>query len=166
MNPTTQIPTIAADGGVVASGEGEQQRWSETFVTEVKLEAPHLNLATFTMPRGAEPPLHVHEREDEFFYILEGEITAYVGEREYVAGPGAVVWFPRGVPHTMAARTDTVRAFGGATPGGFLQFHRDVAGLFPDGVPDMPTPEQADLFADACARHGMTLLGPNPGHAA
>jgi mannose-6-phosphate isomerase-like protein (cupin superfamily) len=44
-------------------------------------------------------PLHVHSREDECFYVLEGALTVRCGEEEFAAGPRSFVFLPRGVPH-------------------------------------------------------------------
>ena len=53
-------------------------------------------------PRGAGSPLHVHSREDEWFYVLDGELTFWVGGRIINAPAGSFVYGPRGVPHTFA----------------------------------------------------------------
>ena len=45
-------------------------------------------------------PLHVHSREDEAFYVLEGTITVRCGDEHYEAGAGAFVFLPRGIPHS------------------------------------------------------------------
>ncbi len=59
--------------------------------------------------KGSEPPRHVHHREDEAIYVLEGEITFYVGGETYEAGPGTFVFMPRGVPHSFTFETDVIR---------------------------------------------------------
>ena len=46
-------------------------------------------------------PLHVHEHEDELFYVLEGEHVFQVGDEEFRVGPGGLVFAPRGVPHAQ-----------------------------------------------------------------
>src|SRR5918997_6395325 len=51
------------------------------------------------MPAGFASPYHVHRNEDESFYVLEGEMTFYVGEEKVKAEAGAVVYGARGVPH-------------------------------------------------------------------
>ena len=57
------------------------------------------------MPPGAEgPPLHIHPHTDEAFFVMEGEMTFVLGEREVPAPPGTFVFVPRGVVHT--ARND------------------------------------------------------------
>src|ERR1700712_3177669 len=49
---------------------------------------------------GAGSPLHVHHREDEWFYVIEGSVTFWVGGQVFEAGPGAFVYGPRETPHT------------------------------------------------------------------
>src|SRR5262249_57765711 len=57
-----------------------------------------------TPARG--PPLHVHTREDETVYILEGEFRWKLGEERSVSGPGSFVFIPRGLPHTWQCLGD------------------------------------------------------------
>ncbi|MDP8932471.1 MAG: cupin domain-containing protein, partial [Actinomycetota bacterium] len=55
------------------------------------------------LPAGAPGPhLHVHSREDEAVYVIEGQMTFSVGGRRFEAGPGTLVWLPRNVAHTFA----------------------------------------------------------------
>jgi quercetin dioxygenase-like cupin family protein len=81
---------------------------------------------------------HVHEREDEFSYVLEGEIGARIGEQELTVGPGAYVLKPRGIPHTFWNPTDRpARVLEIISPAGFEMFFRDWAVLAAPGVPDI-----------------------------
>jgi quercetin dioxygenase-like cupin family protein len=74
--------------------------------------------------------LHVHEREDETWFILEGEYTFEVGGQAFRAGPGDYVFGPRNVPHSYANRTEAVaRALIMVTPAGFEGFWRESATL-------------------------------------
>ena len=50
-------------------------------------------------PQGVEVPIHVHHNEDEAFYVLEGQMSFYVGEETYKAAPGTFVFGPKDVPH-------------------------------------------------------------------
>ena len=68
--------------------------------------------------RGGEPPVHVHRREDEFFYVLEGEATFLVGDELRRGGPGTFVWAPRHVRHGFAFETERVRMLAGLLPAG------------------------------------------------
>jgi quercetin dioxygenase-like cupin family protein len=58
-------------------------------------------------PRVLAAPMHTHEREDEYTYVLEGEIGVQVGDEVRVARPGDLVFKPRGVPHAFWNAGDT-----------------------------------------------------------
>jgi quercetin dioxygenase-like cupin family protein len=74
-----------------------------------------------TMPEGAGPPSHMHERMHEGFYVLGGEITYTVGpeDQQIITGPGAAVWIPPGTPHAFRVTSGPARALNFYTPGGF-----------------------------------------------
>ena len=57
--------------------------------------------ALFEENEPVDTPLHVHDNEDELFYVLEGEHVFQVGDEEHRAGPGQAVFAPRGVPHSQ-----------------------------------------------------------------
>ena len=78
-------------------------------------------------PRGAGSPLHVHSREDEWFYVLDGELTFWVGGRVINAPAGSFVYGPRGVPHTFAVSSPEARFLLGVEPAGFENFMRALA---------------------------------------
>jgi mannose-6-phosphate isomerase-like protein (cupin superfamily) len=80
-------------------------------------------------------PLHVHEREDETWFVLEGEYTFEVGGRTFPARPGDYVFGPRNVPDSYANRTGAVaRALIMVTPAGFEGFWRESARLAGDAA--------------------------------
>ena len=84
------------------AGQGEA-RWWFAALAEIKATAADtgglLTIVEVTEPPGAEAPLHVHHREDEGFWILEGEVTLYVGDETIEASAGDFVWGPRDIPH-------------------------------------------------------------------
>jgi quercetin dioxygenase-like cupin family protein len=82
-------------------------------------------LLEMVVPKGREPSRHLHRQDDEGFYVLEGNLTFYVGEEVYEAGPGAFVFLPRGVPHSYVFETDEVRMLGIVAPGGLEGHFRD-----------------------------------------
>jgi len=53
-------------------------------------------------------PWHIHTREDEYFYVIEGTIVVHVGEETYEAPPGSFVFLPRGIPHAWDVSGDGV----------------------------------------------------------
>ncbi len=62
-----------------------------TVLADARETGGRFGLVESLSPKGTEPPRHVHSREDEAFYLLEGEITFYIGEESYVAVPGTFV---------------------------------------------------------------------------
>src|SRR5215210_514973 len=75
-------------------------------------------LMEMVAPKGREPSRHLHYTVDEGFYVLEGELTFYVGEKTLAAGPGTFVFLPHGVPHSYTFHTDSVRMLSIVAPGG------------------------------------------------
>ncbi|MFJ3231206.1 cupin domain-containing protein [Streptomyces sp. NPDC086787] len=88
----------------------------------------HFALEEFSLAPGtigARP--HVHEGHDEYFYVLEGELTLHTGDGEVSAGPGHVLAATRGTPHGFRnAGTVLTRALCLYTPAGYENYFRDV----------------------------------------
>ena len=114
--------------------------------------------------KGTEPPRHVHHREDEAFYVLEGEITFYVGDETYRATPGMFVFLPRGVAHSFVFETDVVRKLLTETPGGIEKHFRAPRFSEPARTLTLPPPaeEPPDVAAlvEDMARYGVEVVGP------
>ncbi|CAG6390731.1 cupin domain-containing protein [Streptomyces cocklensis] len=64
-----------------------------------------LALMEFVAPAGHAPPHHVHEDEEEVWFVLDGEVTFFVGDRRHDLAPGQVAHGPRGVPHSYLVRS-------------------------------------------------------------
>jgi quercetin dioxygenase-like cupin family protein len=92
---------------------------------------------------GSEPPLHVHQFEDEVFYVLEGQLTVFCGEDERVLRPGEAGFLPRGIPHTFRVDTPTARALIYITPAGFEQFFKSMG--TPANSFELPEPATPDV---------------------
>ncbi|MFI2207057.1 cupin domain-containing protein [Streptomyces sp. NPDC020192] len=74
---------------------------------------------------GARP--HVHEGHDEYFYVLEGELTLHTGDGEVTAGPGDLLAAMRGTPHGFRnAGAVPAHALCLYTPAGYENYFRDV----------------------------------------
>lgn len=116
--------------------------------------------------RGGGPPLHVHDREDEACYVLDGEITFYVGDKVISASAGTWLYLPRRIPHSLRIESDEARTLWLIVPGGFESFFADTFPQATEG--SSPADRQPDLarMAEAAARYGVTILGPPPGEAA
>src|SRR5215468_3235610 len=102
----------------LAEGEGRAMAWFDARMT-LKASAPDIGVVEAVIMPGDEPPLHVHGGEDEWFYLLDGEVSFHVGGETFRAGPGGFVSFPRGIPHTFTVETALARFLVINTPGGF-----------------------------------------------
>lgn len=111
-------------------------------------------------PRTLAAPTHVHEREDEYSFVLTGRMGAQIGEEVLEAGPGELVFKPRGVPHAFWNPGDEeTRLLEIISPGDFGQFFADLA-------PELAVDHEPDFAAVAAiqARYGLTMdfesIGP------
>jgi quercetin dioxygenase-like cupin family protein len=77
--------------------------------------------------RGNDPPPHIHHREEETFYVLEGEMTFSVGGRTIKATPGTMVCLPRDVAHSFEIDSEQVRMLILLTPAGFEGWFKEFS---------------------------------------
>src|ERR671912_2955679 len=92
----------------IAEGEGKRLWVADQLMTfKVSSEdtgGMYALADSVVVPEG-EAPLHVHHREDEGFWVLEGELTFDVGEETIKAGPGSFVFGPKGIPHRFTVES-------------------------------------------------------------
>lgn len=114
-------------------------------------------------PPGPGSPLHVHSREDEWFYVIEGELTFWVGGKVIEAPAGTFVYGPRGIPHTFViSSAEPARFLLVTEPAGFESFVRAVgrpAEALTVPPPPSSPPDMGPVIA-AAAQHGIEILGP------
>ena len=112
-------------------------------------------------PRALAAPMHTHKHEDEYTYVLEGEIGIQIGEEVRVARPGDLVFKPRGVPHAFWNATDTLaRALEIIFPAGFERYFAELAPLFP---PANQGPLAEEAVGAVRAKYGLEMdLGSIP----
>jgi mannose-6-phosphate isomerase-like protein (cupin superfamily) len=158
----TQPAATTPDAFFLRSGEG-QAIWFLANRMTVKATAESTGgaygLVESLIAPGFSPPLHVHHREDEAFWVLEGEVTMQCGDRR--AGPGAFVFLPRDVPHSFVVESATpVRMLTLLTPGGgegvFIDGGRpaEADGLPPPSPIDVPALKRVSEF------YGAEIVGP------
>jgi quercetin dioxygenase-like cupin family protein len=126
------------------------------------------------LPRGAAPPLHSHP-QDETFYLLEGEVTAWLvehaGDTEWVESEaatcrvGAVVFAAGGTPHTFRVESDTARLLFLSTPAGIEDYVRSLAE--PSAWPWLQPPADGPRIAperiqEVERKLGIVRHGPPP----
>ena len=109
---------MSPDPIVVRPGEGHRVGNVEFLARTA--DTPRFNFGIIEIHPGRELEAHVHDEEDDSFYIVEGEMTFLFGGREEKAGPGTFVLVPPGVEHGF--RNDgavPVRMLNIHAPGGF-----------------------------------------------
>ena len=157
------VPT-AADARFVAAQDGEAIWFLSNRMT-MKATADTTNgafgLLESVIAPGFSPPLHIHHREDESFYVLEGTITMRCGDRTFEATAGAFVFLPRGVPHTFVVEGEApARMLTLITPGGGEAFFPAAGrpalavGMPPAGPPDI------EGLKRAAALYEAEIVGP------
>src|SRR5688572_10492573 len=103
-------------------------------------------------PRALAAPLHLHTREDEYSFVLEGRMGALLGDDVVEAGPGDLVYKPRGQWHTFwNAGDEPARILEIISPAGFEQFFAELAPLAAGGAPD------EEAFGELCARYALDM---------
>jgi quercetin dioxygenase-like cupin family protein len=93
-------------------------------------------LAEFTGGEGPWTVPHIHRGMEESFFVLDGEFTFTVGERQIPAGPGSYILLPRGTRHAITAGPGGGRFLTLMVPGGLEEMFFELAGLPPDSITD------------------------------
>ena len=112
-----------------------------------------LTVFEYTGNEKGGPPLHVHPKQDEIFFIAEGEYIFQVGDEKHLLKAGDTIFLPRQVPHAFAQTTEQGKMFFMFQPSGKMEdFFRTIGAL-----KEPPSPEQgAKIFAE----HEMKVVGP------
>jgi quercetin dioxygenase-like cupin family protein len=119
------------------------------------------SMLELTGPRGDMPPLHVHHRDDEAFYVLDGEVTLFVGDREIRLAAGECAVAPRGIPHVYRVDSEEARMLVIASPAGLERFVAEAS--VPAEEPTLPPGPPAvspERLAEIAAGYGIEILGP------
>jgi quercetin dioxygenase-like cupin family protein len=104
------------------------------------------------------PPLHVHDDQDDTFFVLDGVLTVQVGDKVFDLGPGDFASVPPGIPHTFDnTRKDQppVKVCNLMTPGGLDAQFRDISMVAAGSDPAK--------VADVRKQHGVSTVGPTLG---
>lgn len=133
-----------------------------TFVVSGGDTGGRYALTDSTVPPGGEAPNHVHRREDEAFWVLEGEIEVTVGEDTVTAGPGSFVGLPKGIPHAYVnAGPAPARFLTLMVPAGLEGFFEEVGKPATD--PSSPPPfaeEDVEKLLMVAPKYGVEILPP------
>jgi quercetin dioxygenase-like cupin family protein len=154
--------TMTGAGGariVLSPNEGERLRFGGLgvrFMIEGAQSGGTFALVEHPIePRALAAPMHTHRYEDEYTYVLEGEIGVQVGDEVRVASPGDLVFKPRGIPHAFWNAGDApARALEIISPAGFEQYFAEIAPLLP---PARPGPPDELVLGAVMARYGLEM---------
>jgi quercetin dioxygenase-like cupin family protein len=160
---TTPLHSVAP---IALQPGGGDARWFLGALGTIKAAAETTNgqlaVLEFLWPRGSGSPLHVHHNEDEWFYVIEGELTLWVDGKVIVAPAGTFVYGPRDIPHTFLVTSTEARFLMVTEPAPFADFVRAMSEpaktlTLPPTTVQPPTPEQLTATA---AEYGIEILGP------
>lgn len=159
--------TEVAPSGENTATEGQRAYWLFADLAIVHLSGDQtggrFSLIEWLMPPDDMTPLHVHRRDSQTIYVLEGEVTSYLPGSSRVCGPGEFIHHPAGVPQTHRVTSEgPARVLDINSPAGFDEFVAaagEAAGeltlpLPPDASPDF------ERLAALAAEHGLEILGP------
>lgn len=156
------------NGGVICGPDLQAAIWFLGALARVRVSGAQtggaFSLADHLARRGNASPVHVHDRDDETFFVLDGELRVFTGEEEHSAGPGTVAVLPRRLRHAYVVTSAEARFLTLHTPAGFERFAAEAGE--PAQALTLPPPPAGEpdfaALAQAAARHGITILAPPP----
>jgi quercetin dioxygenase-like cupin family protein len=111
-------------------------------------------------PSGFGTPLHIHHREEEGFYVLDGSITVQCGDDRWEAVPGSFVLLPRGVPHAYLVNEGPCRMLQVTSPAQFERFAEEVGRPAESATLPQPSAPDFEKIEAVGARLGIETVGP------
>ena len=151
LRKTTEGRTIAVVGDVyrfLATGEDTNGRYA---------------LFEAIVGPGGGPPPHVHSREEEGFYILEGEITLQIGDERVAATAGMFANMPVGTPHSFKNESGKpAKMLISIAPAGLEQMYFEIGVPLPKGATTAPPPTKDEIgkLIEIAPRYGIELRLP------
>jgi mannose-6-phosphate isomerase-like protein (cupin superfamily) len=143
--------------------------WAMSSLFDIKLDGSasggSLAVMEVVQPPGVATPLHVHHREAEVFYVLEGTMAYEAGGVLHHLERGSFMYLPMDVPHRFRVVGDVpVRFLGLVAPAGLEGLYRSVGGPAAERVLPNPTPDEVSAeiarWGAVAADYGLELLGP------
>ena len=151
LRTATEGRTIAVVGDVyrfLATGEDTNGRYAQWEAI---------------VPPGGGPPPHIHSREEEGFYILEGEITFQIGEERIVATAGMFANMPVGVRHAFKNESnEPARMLISIAPAGLERMFFECGVSVDQGATTapLPTPAEIEKLLEIAPRYGIEITVP------
>lgn len=158
----SQRPPVlqAARAGRTVAVVGDVYRF---LATGAETDGKYAQWEAIVLPGGGPPP-HVHSREEEGFYILEGEITFQVGDERVVATAGMFANMPVGLLHSFKNETDRpARMLISVAPAGLEKMFFEIGVPVPQGTTtaDPPTKAEIDKLLAIAPGYGIEIRLPH-----
>ena len=157
--------TTNLDGIVLQSGEGESywvlgDLYTFKAVSE-ETEGKYALMELVIYPQDGTPP-HIHSREAEAFYILEGKLEFQLDDRTVIATPGTFLHSPAGQLHRFTNTSSMpAKMLCWATPAGVERFFAEIGTKVEDSLTRPPvTPADIDKVMAIAPKYGITILPP------
>ncbi|MDP9074049.1 MAG: cupin domain-containing protein [Actinomycetota bacterium] len=144
--------SFGPDGYMLGNDEGDSI-WFFNTLTTVKAggEDTHgaFTLMQYLLPPGFGPPPHIHHREDEAFYVLEGEFDVTCGKHSWRATPGSFILLPRGITHSFQTwETSAVKLLQVTSPAQFEHYAAEMGEAATSmTLPEPAAPDMAKVLA-------------------
>src|SRR5262245_14113518 len=161
MNTPSRVVVKRADAGRTVAVVGDVYRF---LATGDETDGRYA-LWESIVPPGGGPPPHVHSREEEGFYILDGEVTFMMGQKRLVAGAGTFINMPVGTPHSFKNESArTARMLISVAPAGLEKMFFEFAVPLPEGATTAlpPTSAEIERLLAIAPRYGIEVLLPPP----
>jgi quercetin dioxygenase-like cupin family protein len=143
-------------------------RWWFGALAEIKLGGAEtggkFSLIEVLLPSNLEVPLHIHDREDEVFHVLEGRISYRIGDSRFDATAGHTLFGPKGIPHGFIGVSDEpARYLIIYSPAGFEEFIRESSVpapefTLPPNPPGPPDPATVERLGALTAKYGCRFV--------
>ncbi len=165
MSQTSQQPARAATQPFVVGPDGGEHVWFLATRMTIKATAQDtagaLGVVEARVAPGFSPPLHVHHREDEAFWLLEGAMTISCDGQMFEATTGSFIWLPRGRPHTFRVDGDTpAHLLELITPGEHARFYAEGGHpALDDSIPEFDPRDLARVH-DLYSKYQLEDVGP------
>jgi quercetin dioxygenase-like cupin family protein len=159
-NPSTPVIRKPAQGRTVAV-VGDVYRF---LAVGEDTNGKYALFDAIVLPGGGPPP-HVHSREEEGFYVLEGEITFTIGEKRLVASAGMFANMPVGTPHSFKNESSRpARMLISLAPAGLERMFFEVGVPLPEGSTTAlpPTKEEIEKLLAVAPSYGIEIKLPPP----
>jgi mannose-6-phosphate isomerase-like protein (cupin superfamily) len=152
----TMLKNIAVPSGAGRSIEVLPGETVTFKATSADTDGAYTLIEVIDQPQAG-PPLHLHRREDESFYILEGTFAFQIGDLALTATPGWFMTAPKGVPHSYKnIGTTPAKMLAFFVPAGMENFFEDLSKLTAAGTLDI------DSIVTVAAKQGIEVVSPPP----